>query len=251
MSKTVQFRRGTAAEHAAFTGTLAEVTVDTTDNRLVVHDGATPGGIPMAKESEIAGAATTAGPGIVELSTDAEAITGTDATRAVTPAALTARMGADEAISGAKTFVDGKLKAAGATSGATTIKAAAVAGTTTSTLPDADSILASEHIRQVSKSEAYTCVLADAGKHIYHPSADTTARTWTIPENASVAYPVGTTLTFVNDTSAGVVTIAITTDAMVLAGDGATGSRTLAANGVATALKVTSTRWIISGNGLT
>lgn len=105
-------------------------------------------------------------------------------------------------------------------------------------------------IPQNSQSAAYTAVLADSGKHIYHPSADTTARTWTIPANASVAYPIGTAITFVNDTSAGTLTIAITTDTMVLAGAGTTGSRTLAANWIATAVKVTSTRWIISGTNL-
>lgn len=106
-------------------------------------------------------------------------------------------------------------------------------------------------IPQNSQSAAYTLVLADSGKHILHPSADTTARTMTIPANSSVAYPIGTALTFVNQASAGVMTIAITTDTMRLAGAGTTGSRTLAANGIATALKVTSTEWIISGTGLT
>lgn len=106
-------------------------------------------------------------------------------------------------------------------------------------------------IPQNSQSAAYTLVAADAGKHIYHPSADTTARTWTIPANGSVAFPVGTTITFVNDSSAGVITIAITTDTLVLAGAGTTGSRTLAANGIATAIKMTSTRWQINGTGLT
>lgn len=107
------------------------------------------------------------------------------------------------------------------------------------------------NIPQNSKSAAYTLVLADSGKHIYHPSADTTARTRTIPANASVAYPIGTAITFVNDTSAWVITIAITTDTLVLAWAGTTGSRTLAANGVATAIKVTSTRRLISGVWLT
>ena len=106
-------------------------------------------------------------------------------------------------------------------------------------------------IPQVSKSADYICVLTDAGKHILHPSADTTARTFTIPANSSVAYPIGTAITFVNQASAGVVTIAITSDTMRLAGVGTTGSRTLAANGVATAIKLTSTEWIISGSGLT
>lgn len=106
-------------------------------------------------------------------------------------------------------------------------------------------------IPQNSQSSAYTLVLSDAGKHIYHPSADTTARTWTIPANSSVAYPIGTAITFINDTSAGTITISITTDTLVLSGAGTTGSRTLTANWIATATKVTSTRWIISGVNLT
>ena len=107
------------------------------------------------------------------------------------------------------------------------------------------------NIPQSSKSANYTCVLADAGDHLLHPSADTTARTFTIPANSSVAYPLGTALTFINQNGAGVLTIAITSDTMRLAGAGTTGSRTLAANGVATAVKVASTEWIISGVGLT
>lgn len=106
-------------------------------------------------------------------------------------------------------------------------------------------------IPQNSRSADYTLTLADAAKHIFHPSADTTARTFTIPANSSVAFPVGTAITFVNQNAAGVITIAITTDTMRLAGPGTTGSRTLAANGIATALKITSTEWIISGTGLT
>ncbi len=100
-----------------------------------------------------------------------------------------------------------------------------------------------------SQSAAYTLVLADAGKTILHPIADNNARTFTIPANSSVVYPVGTVITFVNLINT--VTIAITSDTMYLAGDGTTGSRTLAAYGVASAVKVASTTWIISGNGLT
>lgn len=105
-------------------------------------------------------------------------------------------------------------------------------------------------IPQNSQSAAYTTVAADSGKHVLHPAADTNARTYTIDSNANVAYPVGTAITFVNETSQ-VVTIAITSDTLVLAGSTTTGSRSLAQNGVATALKVTSTKWIISGTGLT
>jgi len=46
----VQLRRGTTAEHATFTGAEGEVTVDTTKDTLVAHDGTTAGGIPIARE---------------------------------------------------------------------------------------------------------------------------------------------------------------------------------------------------------
>ena len=100
-----------------------------------------------------------------------------------------------------------------------------------------------------SKSAAYTTVLGDANTGILHPTADNNARTFTIDSNANVAFPVGTTLTFVNQINT--VTIAITSDTLTLMGAGSTGSRTLAANGMATALKVSSTNWVISGVGLT
>src|SRR5574337_915301 len=64
-------------------------------------------------------------------------------------------------------------------------------------------------IQQNSQSAAYTLVAGDAGKHILHPSADTTARTFTIPANSSVAFAIGTAVTFVNQNSAGTLTIAI------------------------------------------
>jgi len=107
-----------------------------------------------------------------------------------------------------------------------------------------------KNIPQNSQSAAYTLVLADAGKHIFHPSGDANARTYTIPANSSVAYPIGTALTFINMTSQ-VVTIAITTDTMYLSSAGTTGSRSLAQYGSATAIKMTSTTWLISGSGLT
>jgi hypothetical protein len=102
-------------------------------------------------------------------------------------------------------------------------------------------------IPQNAQSGDYTLVLTDAAKHLY--DTGTGARTYTIPANASVAFPVGTAVTFVNF-GTGDRTIAITSDTMNLAGVGTTGSRTLAVFGVATALKVTSTVWVINGTGL-
>lgn len=104
------------------------------------------------------------------------------------------------------------------------------------------------NIPQNSQSSDYTLVIADRGKHIYHPTSDDNPRTWTIPANGSVAFAIGTAVTFINDQND--IDIAITTDTLVWAEDGSTGTRTLAENGMATAIKVTSTRWIISGTGL-
>jgi len=127
-----------------------------------------------------------------------------------------------------------------------------LAGTdgTTMTFPPASASIGYLNIPQNSQSAAYTTVLADAGKSIDHPSTDTNARTFTIDSNANVAYPVGTAISFSNMT-ANVVTIAITSDTMYLAGTGTTGSRSLAQYGTATARKLTSTTWLISGVGLT
>ena len=102
---------------------------------------------------------------------------------------------------------------------------------------------------QVSKSTAYTTVLADSGKHIHHPAGDASTRIFTIDSNANVPYPLGTVISFTNLT-AEVVTIAITSDTMYLAGDGSTGSISLAQYGVATIIKVATTIWLISGPGL-
>ena len=104
------------------------------------------------------------------------------------------------------------------------------------------------NIPQNAQTGSYTLVLADAGKHIYRGSGG--AATWTIPANSSVAYAIGTAITFIN-LSATNVSIAITTDTMYLSSAGTTGTRTLAQYGSATALKITSTSWLISGSGLT
>lgn len=53
MSKQIQLRRGSAAEHTTFTGAIGEITMDTTNKTLRVHDGTTAGGTILAKQSEI------------------------------------------------------------------------------------------------------------------------------------------------------------------------------------------------------
>jgi hypothetical protein len=123
-------------------------------------------------------------------------------------------------------------------------------GTLSSCTVDGTNAVGFRNVPQNSRSAAYTLVLADAGKHIFHPVADNNARTFTIPANSSVAYPIGTAITFINMAVAN-VTIAITSDTLTLSPAGTTGSRTLAQNGSATCIKITSTQWLISGSGLT
>jgi hypothetical protein len=57
MATAIQRRRGTTAQHSSFTGLAGEITVDTTLDTLIVHDGSTAGGIRLAKHSEVVSAA--------------------------------------------------------------------------------------------------------------------------------------------------------------------------------------------------
>ena len=50
MAKQLKLRRGTTSQHSSFTGAEGEVTVDTDKETLVVHDGSTAGGHPVAAE---------------------------------------------------------------------------------------------------------------------------------------------------------------------------------------------------------
>ena len=122
-------------------------------------------------------------------------------------------------------------------------------GTLSACTVDGTDAVGFRNIPQNAQTGSYTMVLADSGKHIFH-AVGAGAATYTIPANGSVAYPIGTALTFVNLSSTS-ISIAITTDTMYLSNAGTTGTRTLGQYGSATAIKVTSTVWLISGSGLT
>jgi hypothetical protein len=53
MATILQLRRGTTTQHNTFTGAVGEVTVDTTKDTVVVHDGTTAGGFPLATEAYV------------------------------------------------------------------------------------------------------------------------------------------------------------------------------------------------------
>ena len=126
---------------------------------------------------------------------------------------------------------------------ATSFTGLAAAATTASTAASVGYI----GIPQSATNTSATLAIGDAGKHIY---VNTNSQTITIPANSVVPYPIGTAITFVAGPSATTMTIA-NNDTMYLVGAGTTGSRTLAAYGSATAMKVSATAWFIAGTGLT
>lgn len=93
-----------------------------------------------------------------------------------------------------------------------------------------------------SQTAGYTLALTDAGKHI-----SITTGGITIPANASIAFPIGSIVTIFNN-SGSTQSLAITTDTLRWAGTTSTGTRTIAAYGLATVLKVGTTTWAASGN---
>ena len=96
-------------------------------------------------------------------------------------------------------------------------------------------------------ASSYTLVLTDSGKHVIFTGGSTA--TLTVPTNASVAFPVGTTILVVNDNS-GNLTISGAGVTFQLA-NGATGNRTVATKGLATCLKTATDTWYVSGAGVT
>jgi hypothetical protein len=93
------------------------------------------------------------------------------------------------------------------------------------------------------QSANYTLVLSDAGKQIFHPVADTSTRTYTIPANGSVAFPIGTVVLFTVENGGRPVTVSITSDTLVF-GAGTTGSLAVPINNTLMAIKVTATKWM-------
>jgi hypothetical protein len=79
VAKQLQLRKGTATEHNTFTGANGEVTVDTTNKTLRVHDGTTAGGTQLATLT----GATTSTQGVVKLN---DSLTSTSITEALTAA---------------------------------------------------------------------------------------------------------------------------------------------------------------------
>lgn len=96
-----------------------------------------------------------------------------------------------------------------------------------------------------SHSAAYTTFITDCNGGLLHPTADNNARTFTIDSNANVACPIGSMMSIYNQINT--LSVAITSDTLQLGGTATTGTRTMAANCIATLWKITSTLWVING----
>jgi hypothetical protein len=130
-----------------------------------------------------------------------------------------------------------------------TISSGSISANASNATSDSVNVVGYMGIPQNIQNGNYNVVIGDAGKHIYHPTGQAAA-TYTFPANSNVAFTIGTAITIVNG-SANAVTVALTTDTLYLSSTGTTGNRTLAQWGIATAVKIASTTWVISGSNLT
>lgn len=120
MSNQLRLRRGTTDQHSTFTGAQAEVTVDTVKKTAVVHDGVTPGGVPLARE-DLANVAPFSSDRIAD---------GSVTTAKIANAAVTTAKVADSAVTTAKINNAAVTEAKLADSAVTTAKIANTAVTT-------------------------------------------------------------------------------------------------------------------------
>lgn len=158
MAVQVQYRYGTTAQHATFTGGPQEISVDTTKNTLVVHDNTTAGGHPLARENL----------------SNVPTLVGATASVAGTSGKIPVPQAGDQAkyLSGAGTWT---------------------------ALPS--------YIVEIQaySTTAVTLALTDAEKYLRFTNAS--AKTLTIPTNATVAFPIGTTISGISTTT-GQLTVA-------------------------------------------
>lgn len=101
----------------------------------------------------------------------------------------------------------------------------------------------------IARASGYTFVLADAGRGALKDVS--TAVTYTIPPNSSVAFDIGTILTVVNGNASSNISLAAGAGVTVrLAGSSTTGPRTVTPWGYATAIKIATNVWLVSGPGV-
>jgi hypothetical protein len=125
-----------------------------------------------------------------------------------------------------------------------------ITAATTATFPEGTTVKVGYlDLPQVIQNSQGGPGLDAVGKHWFH--ADAAPVTYYIDGNEP--FPIGSVLTFINDYGAGDITLTVTSATLSLAGTGDVSSLsvTIAADGIATAIKTTATRWLINGAGIT
>ena len=214
---------------------------NTMDTWVLTYDHTGAGGDPQEVRLKALPVADETSAGILELATQIEVTAGTNAITAVTPLTLQTKLVAGYEPADA-TILKGTDIGVNVQAYDATILVDADIGVNVQAY-DATPHAARDATFNTQTGTAYTAVLADSDDVITMNNA--AANTATIPANASVAYPIGTKLNFMQ-LGAGATTIAITTDTLNV-----NATLTLVLNGqyaVATALKVTATTWVLFGN---
>jgi hypothetical protein len=117
MASQVQYRRGTNAQNAAFTGALAEITVDTTNGTLRVHDAITVGGSNIATVAYVTSQISALSSNSISSGTSNIRVTGSGAN-------IAANVGATSnvlVLASTGAFVTGLISATGAVTAASTV----------------------------------------------------------------------------------------------------------------------------------
>ena len=103
-------------------------------------------------------------------------------------------------------------------------------------------------IPQVSLTADDTIALEDSGKHFHSNTAGNI--TLTIPTNATVAFPVGTAISIVEEAAGNILVNAAAGVNLYLAGNSTAANRVLSTYGMATLMKVGTDTWFINGSGV-
>jgi len=150
--------------------------------------------------------------------------------------------GTTTTFSAAQTFNSSNLKLAGSTSGTSTLNAAAVAGTTTLTLPNQTGTLGYLNIPPVgTKTGSYTLATNDVGEYVQVGSGGSI----TIPD---ATFAEGDAISIFNNTSGNITITCTITTAYIAGTDSDKASVTLSTRGVCTLLFISSTVCVITGN---
>lgn len=154
----------------------------------------------------------------------------------------TAKTDVVQTFTAAQSFNSGNLKLNGSSSGTSTLNAAAVAGTTTITLPNQTATLGYLNIPPVgTKTGSYTLATTDVGEYVQVGSGGSI----TIPD---ATFAEGDVISIFNNTSAGITITCTITTAYIAGTDSDKASVTLATRGVCTILFISSTVCVITGN---